>query len=123
LEVIDVTGLLQRCMGDFSLASQLLQMFQSRGPNKVARLAAHLAAGEFGPAAACAHSLKGEAGSVGAQELHEAASRLEKRLKTGVADDIDVQVESLQTALGDLLAALPAALGYLAGEQQTAVSI
>jgi HPt (histidine-containing phosphotransfer) domain-containing protein len=122
-EAIDLPGLLNRCMGDRSLARQLLQMFQQRAPAALEQIEAHLAGGESARGAALAHGLKGEAGNMGAIALHRAASALELLLRSKACSDSAGAIASVRTATHDVLRALPAVQASLVREDQATSSI
>jgi HPt (histidine-containing phosphotransfer) domain-containing protein len=109
-------------MGDSSLACQLLQMFQQRAPAALQQLEAHLAQGDAARAAALAHGLKGEAGNMGARDLHRAASALELLLRSKACSDAASAIASARNAVNEFLRALPTAYACLIGEEQAASS-
>jgi HPt (histidine-containing phosphotransfer) domain-containing protein len=78
---------LDRCMGDASVAAGLLARFEQRLSTSVSEIERCIAAGDFAEAVKRVHTLKGEAGSLAANRLHQAAAELENCLRTGRADD------------------------------------
>ncbi|MEX2139376.1 MAG: Hpt domain-containing protein [Pirellulales bacterium] len=96
--VFDLDALVDRCMGDASLAAKLLGRFGERLLTSVAEIETSLAAGDRSEVLKQAHTLKGEAGSLSAVRLQQAAAELETRLRN--AHDVpDPQVARLAAAL------------------------
>jgi HPt (histidine-containing phosphotransfer) domain-containing protein len=110
----DLAGLLTRCMDDAAMAAALLQRFTSRLPTAIADLESLLAARQWSQASSKVHTLKGEAGSLGAIEFHAAACSLEQALgqcRQDAAAGKLVQLESAESKLSHLKAAADACLG------------
>ena len=81
--VLDLVHLSRQTMGDRSLETELLELFDGQAAGAIARLTGP---GANGPAAAeIAHMLKGSARSVGAFAVASAAESLENALRAGVA--------------------------------------
>jgi two-component system, sensor histidine kinase and response regulator len=115
-EHIDLRTLVERCMGDASLAGRLLERFRDRLPGAVAEIERCLDEANWTEASKRAHSLKGEAGSLAAHELHRAAAALEKHLKSDPTTN-DRETErlagALRVAADETLGALPRLLDAL----------
>jgi HPt (histidine-containing phosphotransfer) domain-containing protein len=96
--IYDLDALVDRCMGDASLAAKLLDRFGERLPITVAEVERALAAGDRSELLRQAHTLKGEAGSLAAVRLQKAAAELEACVRD-VQDLKDPQIVSLGRAL------------------------
>lgn len=114
--ILNTSDGLERLMGDASLYRKLLLRFRKDHEQTVAQLRQLLADGELAAAQRKAHSLKGAAGMVGAQELHHLAGVTEAGLAaSGAAPHAGLDV--LQAALSSLLCAIA---GYLDGKDAAA---
>ncbi len=74
--------LLSNCMGSVSFALALLEELESSGMGHVETIARHAAAADCTAMAEAAHSLKGAAGIVGAEQLQLLAAKIESAGKT-----------------------------------------
>ena len=83
LDGIDVAAGLGRVGGNAALYARLLQKRGPDSPAAPARARTALDAGDRAAAEIAAHSVKGAAGNVGADELARAAAELEKALRHG----------------------------------------
>ena len=82
-EWIDIQSALRRVAGNTALYYKLLRQFADGHASSPAQIDALLAADDRSAAERIAHNIKGVAGNIGAQALAEAASRLEKTIRTG----------------------------------------
>jgi len=79
--------LMDRCMGDASIAASLLTRFGQRLLGEVVEIERCVACADWSEAVKRVHTLKGEAGSLAANRLHQAAAELEHCLRIeGFAD-------------------------------------
>jgi HPt (histidine-containing phosphotransfer) domain-containing protein len=113
-QVYDLPTMLKRCMDDRELAAMLFEKFHSRLPANLKEIDRRLEAGDLPAAQSLVHSLKGEAGSLSATRLHEAAARLQDALRSG-AGDLRQLRESLRQECEVCLSAYPAALANIVG--------
>jgi HPt (histidine-containing phosphotransfer) domain-containing protein len=114
--ILNTSDGLERLMGDASLYRKLLLRFRKDHEQTVAQLRQLLDGGELAAAQRKAHSLKGAAGMVGAQELHHLAGVTEAGLvASGAAPHAGLDL--LQAALSSLLCAIAA---YLDGTDAAA---
>jgi HPt (histidine-containing phosphotransfer) domain-containing protein len=90
-DVCQIATLVERCLGDTALAARLWKRFDERLAKSVAEIEAALAEDNRGEAQKRVHSLKGEAASLAALRLQDAASELERHLKSD-ADDADSNI-------------------------------
>lgn len=82
----DLGNLLKMLNGNRQRVLDLLHLFVKDAAGAPAEIESMAKAGDFQPAWARAHKLKGTAGNMGAKSLHAAALRLEDALKAGQYD-------------------------------------
>ena len=112
--IYDVTVLLEHAIGDIEFAEELLERFHSRLIPVRESLESCLEKGDLEEAARVAHSLKGEAGTVAANRLHDVAARLEQSLRgCNSLEPMDL-LNQLHDAVEQCLGADPAARDALA---------
>jgi signal transduction histidine kinase/CheY-like chemotaxis protein len=78
---IDITTAIRRMGGDPALHKTITALFCHEAPTMLETLRQHIAAQDYFMAAQCAHSIKGQASTVGANGLKEASHRFEALLK------------------------------------------
>jgi PAS domain S-box-containing protein len=83
LVVWDETFLLRLLEGDREMVDEVIAEYMEDAPNKLAALASALASGKVEEIRMCAHSIKGSAGSVGADALRSAAFDMETAARSG----------------------------------------
>jgi HPt (histidine-containing phosphotransfer) domain-containing protein len=81
--VFDRTALLERLMGDETLAQPVVEAVLEDYPRQVTKLEACLQSGDAAGAARQAHTLKGAASNIGAEALRATAVKLEHVCRTG----------------------------------------
>ena len=108
-DVYDVSVLLEHSVGDVEFATELLGRFHSRLGTISQTLEDHVQGGDLQEAARVAHSLKGEAGIMAANRLHEVAARLENSLEKPAGGDPTELLDQLNDAVEQCLKADPAA--------------
>ena len=104
IEVLDARTGLRRTQGDLARYRRLLEMFVHTDADVVSRIEAALEAGDRVAACRHAHSLKGVAATVGADELAAVAGTVEEYLRQ--AGDPHPALEQLETAVAALLVPL-----------------
>jgi HPt (histidine-containing phosphotransfer) domain-containing protein len=92
--ILDTEEGLERVMGERALYLQLLRRFRDDYSDTAARLAELLACHEHGNARRLTHSLKGSAGLIGAQQVHDQALEVERCVAAG--DDVLPQLQALE---------------------------
>ena len=107
LSGLDVQSAVKRLGGNTALYHKLLDRFRSTYTPDAVALAAALAAGDMPTAEREAHTLKGLAGSLGADPLQSAAAELEHSCKPGAdlavcRDGLAKVQEALQQALDSI---------------------
>ena len=111
--VFQVTELLRRCMGDRELAAALMERFTTRLGSSIHEIEGALAAGDRPRVASLAHNLKGEAGSMGAGQLQQAAAALEDCLQASRHDEAVGCLDRLKSTAQQCSAARAEALQHL----------
>lgn len=112
----DVPALVRRAMDNRQLAARLVETFTARLPQSVDDIRRLLATCDVPAAAAKVHTLKGEAGSLAATQLHAAAARLEQCLRAGQQHEAAGPWRDVQASATECLAACELALSQLAAE-------
>jgi|GEM_PF-5590087 len=103
---VDLAKALARCAGDQQLLREILTYFYTSYERVLPDIQGCLDRGDRQQAQFLVHSLKGAAGSIAATELHQAASRLERLLRSGAPGPFTDSLEELQAALVPVLAGL-----------------
>ena len=104
IEGIDTEGALKRLGNKRERYEALLQKFADKQANTVSAVRAAIASGDRAAAERDVHSLKGAAGSLGANALAEAADKAEQSLKAGLEDEVALQ--QLEIALEAVVQAI-----------------
>jgi PAS domain S-box-containing protein len=106
---IDVRAGLKRTGGNLRRYEILLRKFAEQQSVTIDAMKSALSAGDRATAERAAHSLKGAAGTLGANALSEAAARAETAIKSGRGEEeaIGSLSHALTAVLADLRAALP----------------
>ncbi len=113
---IDVAGGLRRVAGRHSLYRSLLIQFAESQGDAASDIACAIEAGDLERARIRAHTVRGVAGNVGAQALHEAASELEDAIRAApaaVPETVPETVAALRAPLERFAAALEATMTTL----------
>jgi HPt (histidine-containing phosphotransfer) domain-containing protein len=90
-DVCQIATLVERCLGDSALAARLWKRFDERLAKSVSQIEAAISEENRGDARKYVHSLKGEAASLAALRLQQAAAELENLLKSD-EDDADSKI-------------------------------
>jgi predicted ATPase/signal transduction histidine kinase/CheY-like chemotaxis protein/tRNA A-37 threonylcarbamoyl transferase component Bud32 len=107
IEGLDVQGGLRRVMGQQERYRALLRNFAQEQSDALRRIHSAIAAGELKTAERIAHTLKGLAGTIGAQHLVDLADAVEAALHAGQSQ---IDTTALGTALSGQIQAIEAAL-------------
>jgi len=116
-EVCQIATLVERCLGDTALAARLWKRFDERLAKSVSQIEAALAEENHSEAQKRVHSLKGEAASLAALRLQQAAADLENLLKSnedGADANIGRAMLEIQTAAERCRECVPLILSALA---------
>jgi HPt (histidine-containing phosphotransfer) domain-containing protein len=95
-KVVDLDGLLARCMGNIDLAQRVLEKFQQRIPEDLAELEKALQLGDTELLARTAHRLRGCSATVSAEGLAQAAAGIEDASRSGREADMPACIERLR---------------------------
>jgi HPt (histidine-containing phosphotransfer) domain-containing protein len=104
IEGLDTSNALRRVTGNRKLYMKLLRQFVEGQADATDRIRAAIAAGERAVAERLAHTVKGVAGSIGANALQAVADALEHGIKAG--SESAAQVAAFETELGGLVGRL-----------------
>jgi CheY-like chemotaxis protein/HPt (histidine-containing phosphotransfer) domain-containing protein/anti-sigma regulatory factor (Ser/Thr protein kinase) len=105
-EVINVKKALERCAGDQELFFEILGYFLATYNQVVPEIQNALRQGDLNQAQFLVHSLKGAAGSISAQNLHLAAGKLEKILRSGTSEPVDSYLQEITRNLNPVLVSI-----------------
>ncbi len=107
-EPFDVEDLLHRCLGDAKFSSMLLQKFAARAGNQQAAIERAIDSGNLVELAREAHTLKGVAANLSADELRHGAAKLEQAARGGQRDELADLLADVVDELARCVAAVPA---------------
>jgi two-component system sensor histidine kinase/response regulator len=111
IEGLDVKTAMKRLLNKRSSYENILRRFAAGQSESVSEIRAHLAAGDREAAVRTAHTLKGLAGTIGANLLQQRAASIESALKTEkTVNDINPELVDIQTELDRLITAIQSAL-------------
>jgi two-component system sensor histidine kinase/response regulator len=106
---IDTAAGLARCMGDRRLYRKILQMFRDNNADFSEQFRKAQASDDPQAATRCAHSLKGVAGTIGAQAVQKAAEALESGCREEAGQEqVDQLLDAVLSELSLALAGLQA---------------
>jgi len=88
-----------RYFGDAAVVAELIDLFLQDAPARLAQAREALAAGNAAEACEAAHSLKGSARNLRAEQLAKACEALEKMGKTGTLDDVETLLGQAEVEL------------------------
>jgi CheY-like chemotaxis protein len=109
IEGVDMAAGLRRVLGKPDRYLALLRGFATSQADAAVRIRQAIAADDMLTAEREAHTLKGLAGNVGADEVQARAKTLEAALRAGSAD-VEPLIKAVETELGARIAAVTAAL-------------
>ena len=99
---IDLEQLSARLQGRTAVMMRLLGLFRDQSAPLAGQLKAALEAGRRDEAVRLAHTLKGSAGNVAAEELSRRAAAVESQLKAGIDPELTALAEELERVLAGL---------------------
>jgi HPt (histidine-containing phosphotransfer) domain-containing protein len=105
-----IDELLRRCIGDHSLAANLIDRFTARLPLTLQDIERAITDNDWSRAASIVHNLKGEAGSLSATQLQIDAASLEDCLRAARFGEADIHFRRLKSTAERCLIARPATL-------------
>ena len=100
---VDVGQSVQRIGGKVAVYFKLLDRFRSVECDAVSQIQKAIAAEDFKVAERRAHTLKGIAGTLGAETLQNQAALVEDSIRGGVLDGLDDLLSELDRSLNALL--------------------
>ena len=106
---ISIPSLLERCMGNASVARLMLTAFEQQVAADLVTLERHLANDDAEQFARCAHGLKGAAGTVAASALHDLITTLELDARNNGLDMARQRLSLLRAEIGRCVLYFPAA--------------
>lgn len=106
---LDPAALLERCMGDASIADVLLTKLETQLLRDLRILESAVPQGDVGATARVSHALKGAAGTVAAEPIRALASSIESLAKRGLLDDASAELDRLRDEIDRCIAFLPQA--------------
>jgi HPt (histidine-containing phosphotransfer) domain-containing protein len=95
-QVVDIEGLVNRCMGNIELAQRVLEKFRQRFPEDLAELEEALTLGDMEKLARTAHRIRGSSATMSAEGLAEAAASVEHAGREGRQADVSLGMERLR---------------------------
>ncbi|MBF0119270.1 MAG: response regulator [Desulfobacterales bacterium] len=102
----DIKAGLQKTLYDFSLYKRLLELFQSSNNNSVNRLRIFINDGKIEEAKRIAHTLKGNAGMIGATKISTISAQIENILRNGIKEfdeNLKELVNKLESGLNEVI--------------------
>jgi CheY-like chemotaxis protein/HPt (histidine-containing phosphotransfer) domain-containing protein len=106
LPVFDLSGVLERMMGDSELAWIVIEAFLLDAPGQIQQLQAFLGSGNVDGSTRQAHSIKGAAATVGAERLRKTAFAMEKAANARNLNTVEEAMEGLQAQFVEFEAAV-----------------
>ncbi len=107
---VDVAAGVRRIGGNLGLYYSLLDMFRTNHRNIAQEIRDSLASNDLKSAERQAHTLKGIAGSLGAEELQGLSAQLEKDFRNGTLDEAEPLIGKLEQNLSQLMTDIDQAL-------------
>ena len=95
-KVLDLEGLLNRCMGNIGLVQRVLQKFEERMPEEFKDMESALESGDIDRVASLAHRVKGSSASVSAEGMMHAAAEIETAGRSGCETDLSERMVRLR---------------------------
>ncbi|MHC4877678.1 MAG: PAS domain S-box protein [Planctomycetota bacterium] len=105
--VIDVDALIERCIGNVAFAESLLDELENTGQTQVDEIQSSVRQKNVESATAGAHSLKGAAGILCANQLRSISSELEQAGRSGQLEDMEGMIADLSAEMNRCLSSLP----------------
>jgi len=95
-DILDKEILLERVQGDEELAKELLEMFVEDVPGRLVKISQACESGDMKTIALEAHTIKGAAGNVAANDIHAAALQVELAGKDNNTETIPSLIQQLE---------------------------
>jgi signal transduction histidine kinase/DNA-binding NarL/FixJ family response regulator len=110
---LDVKAGLKVMSGKLAAYQRVLHMFANGHAEDAAALREHLERQEFQDAQNLAHTLKGSAGNIGANDIQRLAAALQQSIKERATDQLDKQISQLSIDLSQLVNGIKSTLAEL----------
>jgi HPt (histidine-containing phosphotransfer) domain-containing protein len=110
-----VETLLERFRGNKEIAKQVILEFDKQVRADLDSLVLSLQTNNLEAISSVAHALKGAAGILSAQVLHDLSAELVRQARSGHMDNVDAHLAHLRTEVEECLAYLSTAQARLAG--------
>ena len=108
---INIREALNRCSGDHKLLREILGYFLASYEEVLQEIRKALSQGDQKQAQFLAHTVKGAAGTISAQELYLAAGRLEEALQNGATEPLEHHLKEMDASLQTTLLSIRQATG------------
>jgi histidine phosphotransfer protein HptB len=106
LDQAALDNLLEMVGGDPDFVDELVDTFLEDAPTQLAELRRAILAGDAAEAVRPAHTIKGNAASIGARAVETIGRSMEEQARTGDIDGIGERVTDLEAAIAELRPAL-----------------
>ncbi len=103
LKVFDLDSLSQRLDGNNVLINQIVQIFTTDIPDKIDQLKNSLIKQDYSEAAFYSHTIKGSGLNIGAARMSHVADKIDKKLRSGVTDNLETLTQSLETEFNNFV--------------------
>ncbi len=103
LKVFDFDSLNQRLGGDTMLINQIVNLFIKDIPGKIDLLKDSLTKQDFPTASFYSHTIKGSGLNIGAARMSLVADQIDRQLRSGVTDSIEVLTRSLESEFNNFV--------------------
>jgi len=111
---LDIAAALKRCLGDPQFMADIMKGFVRDNGDTVARFTAAAEGGNRDELRRLAHTLKGLAGNVGAQQLHLACRQFEERIQTDcLQSDLMTGIASIRELLREAFSSIAIITGMV----------
>jgi HPt (histidine-containing phosphotransfer) domain-containing protein len=94
--VIDLTALVDRCMGNLEFAERILDRFQERAEQDLEELEKLIELRDAGQLARVAHRMKGSSANVAAEGLQRIAEQIEELGRSGRLAEVPAHLEQFR---------------------------
>jgi HPt (histidine-containing phosphotransfer) domain-containing protein len=108
---VDVASLMERCDHEFDLVAEMLRLFGEQSRRLMNELREHLSRGRVDQAARIAHTIKGSAANLSAEQVRQIAGEMEACLSRGEIKPGSALVDPLAAAREACFIAEAAILG------------
>ena len=111
-QVLDQTGLMARIKGDMTFLRIIFEAFRAQYPDQRGEMKSAFAANDFTKVRTVAHSLKGNASTLGGQRIATTAANIMATCAEASPTNLPSLFRRLDTEVGQFHQAMTALLGY-----------